>query len=73
MHAVLAKIIGTCFQIRDDIFDYFPNADIGKPTYNDMNEGKTYLAGHLCRDAKQTMRRRWNGPKKVKNGSATRE
>ena len=37
------EIIGTCFQIRDDIFDYFPNADIGKPTYNDMNEGKLTL------------------------------
>ena len=35
--------IGIIFQIRDDIFDYYDNAEIGKPTGNDMREGKLTL------------------------------
>jgi len=35
--------LGTIFQIRDDIFDYFDSVDIGKPTGNDMREGKLTL------------------------------
>ncbi len=35
--------LGIIFQIRDDIFDYFPSASIGKPTGNDMAEGKLTL------------------------------
>ena len=35
--------IGICFQIKDDIFDYFDNKEIGKPTGNDMLEGKLTL------------------------------
>ena len=35
--------IGMIFQIRDDIFDYFDSAEIGKPTGNDMAEGKLTL------------------------------
>lgn len=35
--------LGIIFQIRDDIFDYFDSADIGKPTGNDMAEGKLTL------------------------------
>ena len=31
------------FQIRDDIFDYYESNDIGKPTGNDMAEGKLTL------------------------------
>ena len=31
------------FQIRDDIFDYFDSKEIGKPTGNDMTEGKLTL------------------------------
>jgi octaprenyl-diphosphate synthase len=31
------------FQIRDDIFDYFNSTEIGKPTGNDMLEGKLTL------------------------------
>lgn len=36
------KCVGICFQIKDDIFDYFKN-DIGKPTGSDMREGKITL------------------------------
>ncbi|MDR1763080.1 MAG: polyprenyl synthetase family protein [Dysgonamonadaceae bacterium] len=35
--------IGLCFQLRDDIFDYFESGDIGKPTGNDIREGKITL------------------------------
>ncbi|MBQ6965680.1 MAG: polyprenyl synthetase family protein [Bacteroidaceae bacterium] len=34
---------GICFQIRDDIFDYHSDPQIGKPTGNDMKEGKLTL------------------------------
>ena len=34
---------GMIFQIRDDIFDYFDSKEIGKPTGNDMVEGKLTL------------------------------
>lgn len=35
--------LGAIFQIRDDIFDYFDSKEIGKPTGNDMAEGKLTL------------------------------
>ena len=37
------EIVGLCFQIRDDIFDYSDDKSIGKPTGNDMKEGKLTL------------------------------
>ena len=37
------ELIGIAFQIKDDIFDYFDNQNIGKPTGNDMREGKLTL------------------------------
>lgn len=36
------KHLGYCFQIRDDIFDYY-DAEIGKPTGHDLLEGKVTL------------------------------
>lgn len=39
----IGRLIGMCFQIRDDIFDYYSDASIGKPTGNDMKEGKITL------------------------------
>lgn len=41
--AEFAELLGRCFQIRDDIFDYFPGKNIGKPTFNDLREGKITL------------------------------
>lgn len=35
--------LGITFQIRDDIFDYYDSPEIGKPTGNDMAEGKLTL------------------------------
>lgn len=39
---MIGEYIGICFQIRDDIFDYYSH-DVGKPTGNDMREGKLTL------------------------------
>ena len=36
-------LLGLVFQIKDDIFDYLNNVEIGKPTANDMLEGKLTL------------------------------
>lgn len=40
---LFGEYIGLCFQIKDDIFDYFESKEIGKPTGNDMMEGKLTL------------------------------
>lgn len=40
---LFGETIGLCFQIKDDIFDYFDGTEIGKPTGNDMLEGKLTL------------------------------
>jgi octaprenyl-diphosphate synthase len=37
------ELLGLCFQIKDDIFDYYDNNVIGKPTGNDLREGKITL------------------------------
>ncbi len=39
----IGEMIGLSFQIKDDIFDYFPSGEIGKPTGNDLREGKLTL------------------------------
>ncbi len=38
-----ARQMGVCFQIKDDIFDYFDDPAVGKPTGNDLREGKITL------------------------------
>lgn len=38
-----ARLLGLCFQIKDDIFDYYEDNSIGKPTGNDLREGKITL------------------------------
>lgn len=60
--------IGMIFQIRDDIFDYFDSKEIGKPTGNDMTEGKLtlpviYALNNTDFDAMHTL------AKKVKSGT----
>lgn len=37
------EYLGICFQIKDDIFDYSPDIQIGKPTGNDIRDGKVTL------------------------------
>ncbi len=41
--AKFGQDLGIMFQIRDDIFDYYDSKEIGKPTGNDMAEGKLTL------------------------------
>jgi octaprenyl-diphosphate synthase len=60
--------IGMIFQIRDDIFDYYDSTEIGKPTGNDMLEGKLtlpviYSLTHYENSAVLNL------AKKVKNGT----
>lgn len=69
---LFGEYIGICFQIKDDIFDYFDSKEIGKPTGNDMLEGKLTLPVLYalnkthCEDA-------WAWAKKVKQGLASAE
>lgn len=62
--------LGIIFQIRDDIFDYYDHGEIGKPTGNDMIEGKLTLpviyALNTTQDEEMITLAR-----KVKNGSVT--
>ncbi len=64
--------IGIIFQIRDDIFDYYDQTKIGKPTGNDMAEGKLTLpviyALNSTGDGEMMALAR-----KVKAGSVTKE
>jgi len=42
--AKIGELMGLIFQIRDDIFDYFPSSsEVGKPTGHDILEGKITL------------------------------
>jgi len=38
-----AHLVGLCFQLRDDIFDFDESLNVGKPKGNDMQEGKLTL------------------------------
>ena len=38
-----ARLLGLCFQIKDDTFDYYKDPIVGKPTGNDLREGKVTL------------------------------
>lgn len=49
------KYAGLCFQMKDDIFDYYSN-DVGKPTGSDMREGKITLpALYVLRESKNSL------------------
>jgi octaprenyl-diphosphate synthase len=37
------EYLGICFQIKDDVFDYYTDLEIGKPTGNDLQDGKITL------------------------------
>lgn len=67
---LLGEYIGLCFQIKDDIFDYYDNLSIGKPTGNDMHEGKLTLpALYVLNVTNDGCAVEW--ARKVKNGTAT--
>ena len=69
---LLGEYIGICFQIKDDIFDYYNELEIGKPTGNDMHEGKLTLPAiyALNTTLDETA---WSLAHKVKEGEATDE
>ena len=62
--------IGICFQIKDDIFDYYENKEIGKPTGNDMLEGKLTLPALYVLNSTEDKPAQEIAVK-VKNGTAT--
>ena len=67
---LLGEYIGICFQIKDDIFDYFDSKEIGKPTGNDMLEGKLTLpALHVLNKVQDRVAQEI--ALKVKEGTAT--
>jgi octaprenyl-diphosphate synthase len=68
----LGEIIGMCFQIRDDIFDYYHDDAIGKPTGNDMLEGKLTLPVIYALNSNADPKAHANAAK-VKGGTATQE
>ena len=37
------RLLGLCFQIKDDIFDYSDLEELGKPTMSDLQDGKVTL------------------------------
>lgn len=53
---VMGRYLGLAFQIKDDIFDYYSD-DVGKPTGNDIREGKITLplihALRVCSEEKR--------------------
>lgn len=66
------EIVGICFQIRDDVFDYYSDSAIGKPTGNDMLEGKLTLpAIYALANSDNKAAHEWAAH--VKNGTATSE
>lgn len=64
------QLVGMCFQLRDDIFDYDDQHDVGKPAGNDMREGKLTLPVlhviNASRDEEITAKAR-----KIRSGEAT--
>lgn len=64
--------LGIIFQIRDDIFDYYDNQMIGKPTGNDMAEGKLTLPViYALQSTQDEQAMEW--AKKVKQGTVTKD
>ena len=65
-------LVGTCFQLRDDIFDYDTRTDVGKPAGNDMKEGKLTLPViHVINKTKDE--EMLSKALKVRRGEATQE
>lgn len=69
------ELIGMAFQIKDDIFDYGDDQNIGKPTGNDIRERKMtlpliYALNHSSKEVKNQLirivKKHNENPKKVK-------
>ena len=69
---LFGEYIGICFQIKDDIFDYYESEELGKPTGNDMLEGKLTLpAIHVLTSKQNAEADNWAA--RVKTSEATQE
>jgi octaprenyl-diphosphate synthase len=64
--------LGVIFQIRDDIFDYYDQSEIGKPTGNDMAEGKLTLPALYALNSTQD-KEMTEIAYKVKDGTVTKD
>jgi octaprenyl-diphosphate synthase len=64
--------LGVIFQIRDDIFDYYDQSEIGKPTGNDMAEGKLTLPALYALNSTQD-KEMTEIAFKVKDGTVTKD
>ncbi len=64
--------LGIIFQIRDDIFDYYDQSEIGKPTGNDMAEGKLTLPALYALNSTQD-KEMTDIAYKVKDGTVTKD
>lgn len=67
---LFGEYAGICFQIKDDIFDYYDNPQIGKPTGNDMLEGKLTLPVLYVLNSRPNQEARQLASR-VKQGTAT--
>ena len=69
---MFGRNLGMIFQIRDDIFDYYDQSRIGKPTGNDMAEGKLTLPAIYALNSTHD-EEMLASAYKVKNGSVCKE
>ena len=69
---MFGRNLGMIFQIRDDIFDYYDQSRIGKPTGNDMAEGKLTLPAIYALNSTHN-EEMLAIAYKVKNGSVSKE
>lgn len=69
---MFGRNLGMIFQIRDDIFDYYDQSRIGKPTGNDMAEGKLTLPAIYVLNSTHN-EEMLAIAYKVKNGSVSKE
>ena len=67
--SLFGQNLGIMFQIRDDIFDYYDSKEIGKPTGNDMAEGKLTLPVIYALNNNPQYESMMNLAKKVKAGT----
>ena len=70
--SLFGQHIGIIFQIRDDIFDYYDSKEIGKPTGNDMAEGKLTLPALYALNSTDNEEMK-EIARKVKSGNVTKQ
>ena len=70
--SLFGQRIGIIFQIRDDIFDYYDSKEIGKPTGNDMAEGKLTLPALYALNSTDNEEMK-EIARKVKSGNVTKQ